>query len=148
MKRALTALLGASAVAVPVGNAAAAAAGHAQATKLKRQVVTVKKKVTGVLGSAQQWGMVEVTLVVKKTTTTVGTRKTIKRTPVAISVPIFPNHTSRSIFINQQAIPLLTQETLQAHFDLSKIYIISGATFTSEGFGQSLQSALLKAKTI
>lgn len=150
MKRAVTAVLGAIALAVPAGNAAAASAKHALKAKPKRkaQVVTVRKTVTGAAGSAQQWGIVEVTLIVKKTTTTVGTTKTIKRTPIAISVPVFPNHTSRSIFINQQAIPLLRQETLQAHFDLSKIYVVSGATFTSFGFGQSLHSALLKAKRV
>lgn len=149
MKRAVTTVLGAVALAVPVGTAAADSARHEQKARPKRseQVITVRKKVTGAPGSAQQWGTVEVTLIVKKTTTTVGTTKTIKRTPIAISVPVYPNHTARSIFINQQAIPLLRQETLQAHFDLSKIYVVSGATFTSFGFGQSLHSALLKAKT-
>ena len=44
--------------------------------------------------------------------------------------------------------PLLRQETLQANFDLSKINVISGATNTSYGFGQSLQAALLKAKKV
>ena len=148
MNRALTAGLGAFAFVVPVGTAAAASAGHEQKTKAKRKEQVVTVKVAGAPGSAQQWGVVEVTLIVKKTTTTVGTTKTVKRTPVAISVPVYPNHTSRSIFINQQAIPLLRQETLQAHFDLSKIYVVSGATLTSFGFGQSLHSALLKAKSV
>jgi uncharacterized protein with FMN-binding domain len=61
-------------------------------------------------------------------------------------VPVFPNHTDRSIFINQQAIPLLVQETLSAQFDINKIDVISGATATSYGFGQSLQAAFLLAK--
>ena len=46
----------------------------------------------------------------------------------------------------QQAIPMLVQETLSAQFNISKINVIGGATDTSYGFGQSLQSALLAAK--
>ena len=46
----------------------------------------------------------------------------------------------RSQSINSQAIPILTQEALAAqslNFD-----VVSGATFTSEAFGQALQSIL------
>lgn len=45
--------------------------------------------------------------------------------------------------INDQAGPMLLQETLQAQS--SNIDTISGATFTSEGYVQSLQSALDQA---
>jgi uncharacterized protein with FMN-binding domain len=63
-----------------------------------------------------------------------------------VKVPVYPNHTDRSVFINQHALPLLVQETLQAQFDISKIDVIGGATDTSYAFGQSLQAALLAAK--
>ena len=53
-------------------------------------------------------------------------------------------HTSRSQYIMSQALPLLRQEFLSAQS--AKIQMISGATFTSQAFEQSLQSALLKAK--
>ena len=148
MRRALTAAAVAVAAAAPVADAAHATKKKPQATKPKKKVVSVKRTVTGDLGSADRWGDVQVTVVVKKTTTIVGTKKTVKRTPIAVDVPVFPDHTGRSIEINQQAIPLLRQETLQAHFDLAKIDVISGATYTSYGFGQSLQSALLKAKRV
>ncbi|MDQ1360872.1 MAG: hypothetical protein QOJ44_1249 [Acidimicrobiaceae bacterium] len=49
---------------------------------------------------------------------------------------------SRSQSINSQAVPILTQEALTAQsmqFD-----VVSGATFTSDAFAQSLQSALTK----
>ncbi len=49
----------------------------------------------------------------------------------------------RSADINSQAGPLLLQETLQAQS--SQIDTISGATYTSEGYLQSLQSALDQA---
>ncbi len=111
------------------------------------KVVTVTKTVVGAPGSAGQWGDVEVTLVVKKTTTTVGAKKTVKRTITKLDVPVFPAHTDRSIFINQQALPLLESEVLAAHYS-ANIQMISGATYTSQGFIQSLQSALLKAKSV
>ena len=53
-------------------------------------------------------------------------------------------HTSRSQFIMSQALPLLRQEFLTAQS--ANIQMVSGATYTSEAFLQSLQSALLKAK--
>ena len=55
----------------------------------------------------------------------------------------YPNSHSTSVFINQQAMPYLKQETLKAQS--SNVQLISGATFTSEAFVQSLQSALSKA---
>jgi uncharacterized protein with FMN-binding domain len=49
---------------------------------------------------------------------------------------------SRSISIDQYSIPLLEQEALQAQS--GNIQSISGASYTSAGFAQSLQSALSK----
>ena len=51
------------------------------------------------------------------------------------------------MFINQQALPYLTQEVLQAQFN-PNIELISGATATSFAFVQSLQAALLQAKKV
>ena len=55
----------------------------------------------------------------------------------------YPNSHSVSVIINQQAMPYLRQETIKAQS--ANVQIISGATFTSEAFQQSLQSALSKA---
>jgi len=159
MRRVLTAVAGAATLFLPLSNAVAAgiqktkpkhkaAKKHTVAKKKpKRHVITVKKTVSGVQGSAGQWGFVQVTLVVKKTTTIIGKKKTVKRTVTGLQVPVYPNHTDRSIFINQQAIPMLEQEELQAHYT-TNIYMIGGATYTSQGFLQSLQSALLKAHRV
>lgn len=54
-----------------------------------------------------------------------------------------PNDLERSAFISEQAGPLLHDEALQAQS--AQIDILSGATYTSEGYAQSLQSALDKA---
>ncbi len=55
----------------------------------------------------------------------------------------YPNEHYTSVYINQQAMPYLKQEALQAQN--ANVQVISGATFTSQGFIQSLQSALNKA---
>jgi uncharacterized protein with FMN-binding domain len=47
---------------------------------------------------------------------------------------------SRSQYIDQQAIPLLEQEAMQAQS--ANIQGVSGASYTSAGFEQSLQAAL------
>ena len=57
----------------------------------------------------------------------------------------YPNDRSNSIAINQQAMPLLTQEAVQSQ--TSQVDIISGATDTSEAFVQSLGDALAAAKS-
>ncbi len=57
----------------------------------------------------------------------------------------YPNEQSHSIEINQQADPVLTQETIQAQS--AQVDIVSGATDTSQAFIQSLTSALDQAKS-
>lgn len=57
----------------------------------------------------------------------------------------YPHDRRTSRFINQQAMPWLTQEAVQVQS--ANVDLISGATFTSEGFVQSLQSALDQAHT-
>jgi uncharacterized protein with FMN-binding domain len=144
MRKALTIALTVAALAVPSVNAWASAT--AQKTIPKKKVVVATKSFTGAPGSADRWGDVQVTILVKKTTTTVVKTKktTVLRRIINVTVPVFPNHTDRSIFINQQALPYLVQETLQAQS--SGINMVSGATYTSQGFVQSLQSAILAAR--
>ncbi|MFI5260655.1 MAG: FMN-binding protein [Candidatus Paceibacteria bacterium] len=56
----------------------------------------------------------------------------------------YPNDRSNSRYINSQAMPLLTQEAIQVQS--AQVDGVSGATFTSQAFQQSLASALVKAK--
>lgn len=56
----------------------------------------------------------------------------------------YPNDRSHSIEINQYAMPILTQEAIQAQS--ANVDIVSGATDSSQAFIQSLQTALNKSK--
>lgn len=77
-----------------------------------------------------QWGPVQVTITVRDK----------RLTDVQASAP---TERARSAFINEQAVPLLRQEALQAQG--ATIDLISGATLTSEAFAASLRAALGQA---
>jgi uncharacterized protein with FMN-binding domain len=51
-----------------------------------------------------------------------------------------PQESSRDVRINSQAVPILNQETVQAQN--AQIDTVSGATYTSDGYIKSLQSAI------
>jgi uncharacterized protein with FMN-binding domain len=76
------------------------------------------------------WGPIQVTVTVK------GTQLT------AVGVPVIPQD-GRSQFINSRAVPILTQEALQAQS--AQVDSVSGATDTSYAFMQSLAAALQQA---
>jgi uncharacterized protein with FMN-binding domain len=88
---------------------------------------------TTVTGSAAQtrWGPVQVRLTVS------GGKVT------AVDVVEYPDGNGRDQEINAQALPILVKETLSAQS--AKIDMVSGATYTSEGYLTSLQSALDQA---
>jgi uncharacterized protein with FMN-binding domain len=129
---------------LPLANVTARAAGAALTAAKKK---TVWKKVAGPEAQANRWGYVQVTLVVKKTTTTIGGKTKVKRTITGAPVPVYPDHTGRSLFISQNAIPVLIGEVLRAQMN-PNIDLVSGATYTSEAFVQSLQAAILRAKKV
>jgi uncharacterized protein with FMN-binding domain len=56
----------------------------------------------------------------------------------------YPNDRNTSRYINSQAMPQLQQEAIQ--IQSANVDIVSGATFTSQAFQQSLGSALAQAK--
>jgi uncharacterized protein with FMN-binding domain len=147
MRKAILLTLSTVALAVPSVDAWAASRQTLSSTTLKKKVVVATKSFTGTAAQADRWGNVEVTIVVKKTTTTVGTKKTVARKITKVTVPVYPNHTDRSVYINQQALPVLVQETLHAKMN-PNIQLVSGATDTSDAFVQSLQSAILLAKKV
>jgi uncharacterized protein with FMN-binding domain len=148
MRRTVRALSTVAVLVLPLANATASAAAATLAAVKK---TSVWKKVTGPQAQADRWGYVEVTLVVKKTTITTGSGKNattkVTRTITGAPVPVYPDHTGRSVFISQNAIPILIGEVLRAQMN-PHIDLISGATFTSEAFVQSLQAAILKAKKV
>jgi uncharacterized protein with FMN-binding domain len=61
----------------------------------------------------------------------------------AVTVPRYPSGTGRDQEINSYALPILTHETLTSQN--ANIDMVSGATVTSGGYVQSLQSALDQA---
>ena len=81
--------------------------------------------------SQTRWGPVQVRIVVKDGKI------------VGASALQSPNGDRRSADISRQAIPYLVQETLAAQSD--QISGVSGASYTSNGWFTSLQSALKKA---
>jgi uncharacterized protein with FMN-binding domain len=137
MRRRLAALIAAGTILIPVANAAAATR-TAAATK-----IVVTKKVAGTTAQADRWGTVQVTVTVRKTTVVTGTRKKVTRRYTNLTGS-YTYHTDRSQFIMSNALPVLRQEFLQAQS--ANIQLVSGATYTSQAFEQSLQSALLEAK--
>jgi uncharacterized protein with FMN-binding domain len=84
-------------------------------------------------GSVAQtrWGPVEVQITVANGKIT------------TVSVPVYPDNDGRDQEINARALPILVQETLDAQN--ASIDMVSGATVTSDGYLESLQSALDKA---
>jgi len=78
-----------------------------------------------------RWGPVQVQLIVA------GSKVT------AVNVLQAPSGNSRDVQINNSAVPVLKQETLQAQG--AGIDSVSGATYTSQGYITSLQSALDQA---
>jgi uncharacterized protein with FMN-binding domain len=138
MRKSIIILLTVAALALPIVDATATAA-----TKAKAKKIVVTKRFAGSVASVDRWGSLQVTIVVRKTTTITGTKKKVTRRMTAVTVPVYPNHTDRSVFINQNALPILKAEALKAQS--ANINMVSGATDTSNGFEESLQSAIVKA---
>jgi len=78
-----------------------------------------------------RWGPVQVQLEVSGPTIT------------NVTILQYPDSNGRDIEIANYSLPQLIQETLDAQGD--SISMVSGATYTSEGYLQSLQSALDQA---
>jgi uncharacterized protein with FMN-binding domain len=137
MRRAITTLFVAALLSLPIVDATAA-------VKAAAKKVVVTKSFAGSTVSVDRWGDLRVTITVRKTTTITGKKKQVSRKIVGVTVPVYPNHTDRSVAINERAIPILRSETLRAQS--TSIDLVSGATDTSDSYVQSLQSAILKAK--
>ena len=104
------------------------------ASKPTKSATTASAGVTGTFDgntASTRWGPVQVRIVVKDGKI------------VAASALKSPDGDRRSQSISNQAIPYLVQETLAAQSD--QISGVSGASYTSNGWFTSLQSALKKA---
>jgi uncharacterized protein with FMN-binding domain len=112
------------------GAAPAPSASGASATNAAKAGSTYSGTVTGTAADTR-WGpvQVKVTLASGKIT--------------AVDVVEEPDSNDRDQEINAEAVPQLVQETLQAQN--AQIDMVSGATYTSQGYVTSLQSALDQA---
>ena len=89
------------------------------------------------------------------TTTVTGTAASTRYGPVQVKVTVangtitavdvvdYPQSNGKDQQINSRALPILVSETLKAQS--TKIDMVSGATYTSNGYLTSLQSAIDKA---
>jgi uncharacterized protein with FMN-binding domain len=92
--------------------------------------ITTGTTVTGAVVQTR-WGPVQVSITVADGKIT------------AVDVPQYPDGNHKDEEINADALPTLRQETLSAQS--ADIDMVSGATVTSDGYVQSLQSALDQA---
>jgi uncharacterized protein with FMN-binding domain len=142
-KRALAVLVCWLVLAVPTVNAWATAWHRAS----KQRPTTVTKVIRGTTvpcpvtpdkhAPTGKWGPLQVDVKISK----VPGSKKFKI--LAVTWPIWPQHTARSVFINEKALPLLQQQVLQ--LQSAKVEMISGATQVSVSFVRSLQAALVAA---
>ncbi len=79
------------------------------------------------------WGTVQVQAVIKKGAL------------ANVQILQFPNSHGTSVYINDQALPILQSEAIQAQS--ANVNGVSSATYTSQAFQQSLASALSQAKS-
>jgi uncharacterized protein with FMN-binding domain len=123
---------------VASGTTSSGPSGTSGSTGTSRTPGTTKKStkapptstVTGAVAQTQ-WGPVQVQL-------TVGGGSITK-----VSVVQYPNGNSRDAEINSYALPILVKETTEKQS--ASIDMVSGATVTSTGYLQSLQSAIDQA---
>jgi uncharacterized protein with FMN-binding domain len=112
------------------GSSAAGSSGSSGSSESSGSRTNATKTVTGSVASTR-WGPVQVQL-------TVVAGKITK-----VAVVQYPSGNPKDMEINDYALPVLTQETLDAQS--ANIDMISGATVTSTGYVQSLQSAIDQA---
>jgi uncharacterized protein with FMN-binding domain len=101
--------------------------GRTPAPSSSASTSTATKTYTGSAASTR-WGDVQVSITVTAGKITY------------VGVPVYPSGNGRDQEINAYALPLLRQETLAAQS--ASIDTVSGATVTSDGYLESLQSAL------
>ena len=112
------------------GTTSAPAAGSSSAAASGSSSSTTSATVTGSVAQTR-WGPVQVQLTVANGKIT------------DVSVVEYPNNNGRDQEINARALPILVQETVKAQS--ANIDMVSGATYTSDGYLTSLQSALDQA---
>ena len=112
------------------GTTSAPAAGSSASSTASPSSSATSGTVTGTVADTR-WGPVQVQITVANGSIT------------NVSVVQYPNSNGKDQEINARALPILVQETLKAQS--ASIDMVSGATYTSDGYLTSLQSALDQA---
>jgi uncharacterized protein with FMN-binding domain len=112
------------------GSGGTSGSGSGNGTQSGSGSTTTATTVTGAVAQTI-WGPVQVQLKVKSGTIT------------EVKILQYPSGNSRDVELAQYALPILMRETTQAQS--AQIDMVSGATYTSQGYLQSLQSALDQA---
>ena len=124
------AALATTAAIAPQGTAFAAALGATALTpavkKAKPKVKVVSPRTITGPSVDMRWGPVQVV---------------VRGSTILDIKSSYPIERARSAYINDQAVPMLKSQVLKAQ-GIRGVYAISGATMTSEAYGQSLQAAL------
>ncbi len=115
---------------VPATSSASSAPGSSSAAPSSSAAVASKSYIGSAITT--RYGVVQVKVTVKGSTIT------------NVSFVQLTSHDGRSQQINSDAAPQLLQETLSAQS--ANIDTVSGASYTSDGYRQSLQSALDQAR--
>ena len=117
-------------VAAPAAPGSSGAASSGTGSSGTASGTDTETTVTGSVASTR-WGDVQVAITVADGRIT------------AVDVPEYPTANGKDRQINSYALPVLVQETISAQS--ADIDMVSGATVTSEGYVESLQSALDQA---
>jgi uncharacterized protein with FMN-binding domain len=139
LKKTITSLAGACVLTVPAGDLWAATQGSPT-----KRVVRVTKTVLGKKVQCKQWGALQISITVRKTTTTVDGRSAVTIRLLEVSAPAVPAKTFKTRYIHDQTLPVLFEQVVQ--LQSARVDAISGATDTIASFKQSLLSALANAR--
>ena len=141
MRRHVTTLALVAVLAVPSANAWAALSKGGAKSKVTVAWYTGPR---APCGPHNKWGDLQIKIKVQKTTTTVGSKTTVKIKILDVEFPVISDRTFKTKYINEQALPLLTEELLDVQS--ANVESISGATDTWVSFKKTLNAALLEAK--
>jgi uncharacterized protein with FMN-binding domain len=115
-----------------IGTPSAAASGSAPVTTPSASPGATAGRARSAAGAVEQYGYGQLSVAV-----------TVRGNQiVAVSVPVLRTIDQYSQQLAEQVIPTLRSEVLAAHS--AQIHGVSGATYTSEAYAQSIQSALDK----
>jgi uncharacterized protein with FMN-binding domain len=141
LRKTVTTLALVGVLAVPSANAWAALA---KSTAKSKVTVAWYTGTPAPCGPSNKWGDLQIKIKVQKTTTTLGTKKKVAIKILAVEFPVKSDHTFKTKYITDQALPILTEELLE--IQSPNVEVISGATDTTISFKKTLNAALLQAK--